>query len=120
MGGHCCCDSGDNLCSLVGGIDPAKTLAVTLDVGTDNEDLLKDELYVVRVTNILDLLSLITFSRDGPMSAYGVMTTTDLWINSYNWFDSTYRTLCSISKTLVGPSTRIDGYLVGAHNDIQG
>ncbi|KIK71481.1 hypothetical protein GYMLUDRAFT_33660 [Collybiopsis luxurians FD-317 M1] len=32
--------------SLIGGIDPSKALAVTLDVGTDNEDLLKDPLYV--------------------------------------------------------------------------
>jgi hypothetical protein len=49
---HFCCDGVDNRCSLVGGIDPARALAVTLDVGTDNQDLLKDELYVVRLTNI--------------------------------------------------------------------
>ena len=35
--------------SLIGGIDPAKCLAVTLDVGTDNEELLHDKLYVVRL-----------------------------------------------------------------------
>lgn len=29
-------------------MDPHKTLSVTLDVGTDNEGLLNDELYVVR------------------------------------------------------------------------
>ncbi|KAL1692091.1 hypothetical protein GGG16DRAFT_90404 [Schizophyllum commune] len=32
--------------TLIGGIDPAKCLAVTLDVGTDNEELLGDKLYV--------------------------------------------------------------------------
>lgn len=35
------------LYSLIGGIDPSKALSVTLDVGTDNEDLLSDKLYVV-------------------------------------------------------------------------
>lgn len=33
--------------SLIGHIDPIKSLPVTLDVGTDNEDLLNDNLYVV-------------------------------------------------------------------------
>ncbi|KAJ7589511.1 hypothetical protein C8J56DRAFT_938774 [Mycena floridula] len=32
--------------TLIGGIDPSKALAVTLDVGTNNEELLKDPLYV--------------------------------------------------------------------------
>ncbi|KIP03624.1 hypothetical protein PHLGIDRAFT_26030 [Phlebiopsis gigantea 11061_1 CR5-6] len=32
--------------TLLGGIDPSKTLSVTLDVGTDNDDLLNDHLYV--------------------------------------------------------------------------
>ncbi|KAF7973170.1 hypothetical protein HWV62_15855 [Athelia sp. TMB] len=32
--------------TLIGGIDPSKALSVTLDVGTNNEDLLKDPLYV--------------------------------------------------------------------------
>lgn len=41
-------DSPTHLChSIVGGIDPSKSLPVTLDVGTNNEDLLKDPLYVV-------------------------------------------------------------------------
>ncbi|KAI0347863.1 hypothetical protein BDW22DRAFT_1349938 [Trametopsis cervina] len=32
--------------TLLAGLDPAKTLSVTIDVGTDNEDLLNDHLYV--------------------------------------------------------------------------
>ncbi|KAF7307234.1 Malic enzyme [Mycena indigotica] len=32
--------------SLIGGIDPSQALPVVLDVGTDNEDLLNDHLYV--------------------------------------------------------------------------
>ncbi|CAL1694897.1 unnamed protein product [Somion occarium] len=32
--------------TLLAGMDPSKTLSVTLDVGTDNEDLLNDPLYV--------------------------------------------------------------------------
>ncbi|KAG6843955.1 hypothetical protein H0H93_016776 [Arthromyces matolae] len=32
--------------TLIGGMDPSKSLSVTLDVGTNNEDLLNDDLYV--------------------------------------------------------------------------
>ncbi|KZT73367.1 hypothetical protein DAEQUDRAFT_721963 [Daedalea quercina L-15889] len=32
--------------TLLAGIDPSKSISVTLDVGTDNEELLKDDLYV--------------------------------------------------------------------------
>ncbi|KAJ7492274.1 hypothetical protein FB451DRAFT_1336243 [Mycena latifolia] len=32
--------------SLIGGIDPSQSLSVVLDVGTDNEELLNDHLYV--------------------------------------------------------------------------
>lgn len=38
----------DRLDSLLAGMDPAQTLSVVFDVGTDNEDLLNDHLYVVR------------------------------------------------------------------------
>lgn len=37
---------------LVGGLDPSKTLAVMLDVGTNNEELLNDPLYVVSLISI--------------------------------------------------------------------
>lgn len=39
------------LCRLLAGVNPARALAVTLDVGTDNDDLLNDRLYVVRYTS---------------------------------------------------------------------
>ncbi|KZT02225.1 uncharacterized protein LAESUDRAFT_730410 [Laetiporus sulphureus 93-53] len=32
--------------TLLGGIDPSKAISVTLDLGTDNQQLLKDDLYV--------------------------------------------------------------------------
>ena len=48
---------------LLGGIDPSKTLSVVLDVGTDNSDVLNDDLYVVRARPCLVVLGavLITF-----------------------------------------------------------
>ena len=38
--------------TLVGGVDPAKILPIALDVGTNNEDLLKDEMYLVRLSRL--------------------------------------------------------------------
>lgn len=36
-------------------ISPSKALAVTLDVGTNNEDLLKDDLYLVSLSHFRSL-----------------------------------------------------------------
>jgi len=35
--------------TLVGGVDPAKILPIALDVGTNNGELLKDDMYLVRL-----------------------------------------------------------------------
>ena len=40
---------------LLAGINPSKALSVTLDVGTDNESLLNDRLYVVSLFEIAHL-----------------------------------------------------------------
>jgi hypothetical protein len=34
--------------TLVAGVDPARILPIALDVGTNNKDLLDDEMYLVR------------------------------------------------------------------------
>ena len=34
--------------TLIGGVDPGKILPIALDVGTNNQDLLKDDMYLVR------------------------------------------------------------------------
>ena len=36
--------------SSIGGVDPNETLSVVLDVGTDNQELLDDDLYIVSGT----------------------------------------------------------------------
>jgi hypothetical protein len=51
------------------GMDPARSLAVTLDVGTDNENLLNDKLYVVSFSPFLCLPDYFTqpIVRGGKM-----------------------------------------------------
>ena len=47
------------LYSLLAGIAPTKSLSVILDVGTNNESLLSDPLYVVRIGSIITTFHLI-------------------------------------------------------------
>lgn len=47
------------LYSLLAGIAPTKSLSVVLDVGTNNESLISDPLYVVRTGSIVVTFRLI-------------------------------------------------------------
>ena len=47
-----------NLYSLLAGIAPTKSVPVVLDVGTNNESLLNDPLYVVRLVLLSSLYTL--------------------------------------------------------------
>jgi malate dehydrogenase (oxaloacetate-decarboxylating) len=51
--------------TLVAGINPSKALSVTLDVGTDNEEKLNDELYVVRCYHPGKMQQPVTFGNPG-------------------------------------------------------
>ena len=58
---------------LIGRVAPWKSLAVALDVGTDNEKLLNDPLYVVRTLIITEHGVLILTSkshRDGHINVF--------------------------------------------------
>lgn len=58
--------------TLVAGVDPARILPVALDVGTNNEDLLKDDMYLVRSVSTsairVDKLKRLSVHRAGVMS----------------------------------------------------
>jgi malate dehydrogenase (oxaloacetate-decarboxylating) len=67
--------------SLIGGIDPANTLSVILDVGTNNEELLNDDLYVVMLDNFL-FHSMITHSNT---SRVGIQSVSKRKTTTYSW-----------------------------------
>ncbi|KAF9479359.1 Aminoacid dehydrogenase-like protein [Pholiota conissans] len=46
VGGICISAAKSAIYTLIGGLDPSRSLSVTLDVGTNNKDLLDDPLYV--------------------------------------------------------------------------
>jgi malic enzyme len=58
--------------TLVAGVDPARIFPVALDVGTNNEDLLKDDMYLVRSVSSsalhVDKLKRLSVHRAGVMS----------------------------------------------------
>lgn len=69
-------------------MDPGKALSVTLDVGTDNEDLLNDRLYVVRCAVTFrcqagDRNTGLIF-RAGRTNAFAAKSTTGLLTGEYH------------------------------------
>lgn len=110
---------------LLAGMNPATSLAVTLDVGTDNENLLNDNLYVVSFYFLpFSIVPHKSAVRDGRIGASAVKSTinlltsrsrspdklialTPLRTGSCSSSGSTIRTVYYISRTLERP-TRAD------------
>ena len=80
-------------------LSPSKALAVTLDVGTNNEELLKDELYIVRDQAIYRAIPNPS-TRATRRSAYAGSHTTSLSTDLCPWFESTRAGLSSTLRTL--------------------
>jgi len=111
---------------LIGGLDPNRTISVVLDVGTNNESLLKDPLYLVSRLELSHLkVNKCTYgptSRAGEKSVLVGMPTTNLstsqlsfslfssfsnnfvHVGSSNSYGSTFRTLSSILRILELPT----------------
>jgi hypothetical protein len=71
---------------LLAGINPSKSLSVTLDVGTDNETLLNDPLYVVRSLLHHCYCLLIGQSRGGPHEGFEVLNTINSLTSKFDAF----------------------------------
>jgi hypothetical protein len=111
---------------LLAGINPSKALSVTLDVGTDNETLLNDPLYVVRSLLNRCYCLLIGQSRGGPHEGFEVVNTINSltskfdaffeWtcltnlirlIDLFSWSVNISHTVSCTSKTLESPMLNV-------------
>ena len=77
------------LSRLIGGLDPNRTISVVLDVGTNNEGLLNDPMYLVSRLEIFHLrVNNCIYgptSRVGEKSVFAGMPTTNLSTSQLNF-----------------------------------